>query len=500
MSAPSPKWYDDTNTELAAALSFADVSPGAPSTAQEIRLINNLSGTGADPLTNSRIIALVRDVGETSFVSGGKEYADRFYVEMRVIGGRNMTPANTPWTPLGAGRFFPLEEIANDAGIHFELRINPPANATVSNFEVTLAVEQSPAEFLQLGISESAADGIYHGLGDAGAREHVVATDVVENSGGADNQVEHGLQVWIGGGEVWSLLDGLTTLSAAASGKERFDLLSLKADGTLEVTAGTEVAAPATDPDDKPTLPTGNLALAFVLVDDTGVINNGNIENVWTHGLLGAVGSSLNLNVGGGRAVVDNAMVFLQTMTPVPLVANDTNWVWLLRSGGFSVNQTGTPPEDRALLLYEATTDASSVTSLVDRRHLIGGDLYVLRFDWTGTVVVNDERYHVLPSFRTARLLPIGPAVASVGAIGDGTGGQLRFDVEVDDGGFATLFTVGTHPPEIPFDDADLVDVDSVPEVWTIPGHARIRAKPTTLPSGAGTDPSDATLLLLVVL
>lgn len=500
MSAPSPKFYDNADVELTAALSFADVSPGTPSTAQEVRLINNLGGTGADPLTNSRIIPLVRDVGETDFVSGGKEYADRFYVEIRVIGGRNMTPANTPWTPLGAGRFFPLESIANDAGIYFEVRINPPANANVSNFEVTFAVEQSPAEFLQLGISESGADGIYHGLGDVGSNEHVIANDVVENSGGADNQVEHGDQVWIGDGEVWTLLDGLTTLAASAAGNERFDLLSLKPDGTLEVTTGTEVTAPATDPEDKPTLPTGNLALAFVLVDDTGTIQDADIENVWTHGLLGAVGSSLNLNVGGGRAVVDNSLIHLQTMTPVPLVANDTNWVWLLRSGGFSVTQTATPPEDRALLLYEATTDASSVTALVDRRHLIGGDLYVLAFHWEGTVVVNAERYHVLPSFRTARLLPIGPAVASVGAIGDGTGGQLRFDIEVDDGGFATLFAVGTHPPEIAFNASPLTDFDAIPEVWTIPAHARIRAKPTTLPTGAGTDPSDATLLLLVVL
>jgi hypothetical protein len=491
MSAPSPKWYDNLDVELAAALTFSNVSPGTPSAAQEIRLINNISGSGADPLTNARVLILVRDVGETNFVSGGKEYADRFYAELRVIGGRNMTPRNTPWTPMGAGRFFPLEEIANDAGIYFEIRINAPANANPSSFEVICVVEQSPAEFVQTGLSEAGADGIYHGFGDGGANWHYIATQPTQE-GTPSDKVNRGLQVWVQEGELHTVVDGTITFTTAAANNIRIDLLSLKNDGTIEVTAGVEVTSSPV----KPALPLGNLPLAYVTVDEFDTITDGDIEKAWLHGMFSAVGNGLNLEVGAGWAVIDNSLIMLQTMTPLPLTANDDNWVWLLRAGGFSVTLTDTPPEDRALLLYEATTDGSSITTLTDRRNFIGGDIHVLDFRWEGTLTVNDERVQILPSSRKARILP-GSIHAAVLDMGGATSGNLRFLLEVDDGGFTSVFTTNEVPPEIAWNASPLSDFDAVPEVWDVPGHAIIKAEPDTLPSG-GT-PVDAILVLVLV-
>lgn len=498
MSA-SPKWYDNLNVLLTAAIDFGEIDAGIPSTATEIRLINDLGGTlSSDDLVNARVFIMARALGDSAFKSAGNEFVDRFYVEARIVGGVNKTIQSTAFAPLGAGKFIKLPVLKSDEGIKIEVRANPPFDALGSP-EVTFAVEASPSEFLQAGLTEGGADGVYHGLGDAGMSEHVIATTVVENPGGADDQVQLGLQVWLHDGEMFTVVDALSAAStAAATGKERYDLYSLKSDGTLELTAGTEVTAPATD-SDKPAIPTGNLPLAYLLVDDTDIIADSDITNIYVRGMFTAVGNGLNLEVGGGTALVDNALIMHQQVSIVPMVANDTNYVWLVRAGGFTVTQVVTPPEDRALLMYQAVTGASSVTTLTDRRHLVGGDIKTFELHWDGTVVVNSERHAVLNSLRDARILPVGGIFAAVGAIGDGTGGQLRFDVEVDDSGYATIFTTGEQPPEILFGATDLVFLSAIPEVWKIPGRARIKAEPSTLPTSAGTDPSDASLTLAVV-
>lgn len=493
------KWYDNLNAEIVAPVAFGTISPGTPSTPVELRLINNLGSTGSDPLTNAHVLLLARDTGETSFVSGGKEYVDRFYLEIRIVGGYQSSPQTTTWFPMGSGRFFSIPEILNDEGIRFEIRVNPPADADPANPEVIFRAVQSPSEFLQVGISESGPDGIYHGLGDAGASEHILANDVLEN-GVPDQNVQTGLQVWVAAGDVYTKTDGLVNLAVSAAGNERYDLLSLKPDGTVETTTGTEVTAPVTN-DDKPAIPAGNLPLAYVKVDDAGPISDSEIEQAYLRGYFGANGNGLNLEVGEGTAIVDNALVLRQTLSVLPLTPSTTNYVWMLRVGTFSVTTTATPPENRALLLFEATTDGSSVTALVDRRVLIGGELVEFLFHWDGTVTVNEERAHFNPSPRKARILPLGGVLASCLDIGDRTTGQLRFQVEVDDGGFANIFTTNERPPEMAFDASPPVDVGGVPEVWEIPPHSRIKAEPSTIPTTGGTtDPSDAVLIVRAVL
>ncbi len=82
---PIPKWLDSADVVLAGVQTIAQTL-GTPGAVLVLKLVNNPGATGADPLTNGRIVGLFRNAGETIWNSSGTEFADRGYLEVKITG------------------------------------------------------------------------------------------------------------------------------------------------------------------------------------------------------------------------------------------------------------------------------------------------------------------------------------------------------------------------------------------------------------------------------
>src|SRR5690606_37450514 len=307
----------------------------------------------------------------------------------------------------------------------------------------------------------------------------------------------------IAGGRAFTMLPDLVTLPAAGSGQERYDLLTLSADGAVNVTSG-DAHAPPLDETDKPIPPDREIPLAYVLVDDGGVIEDDDIEQAWTLALFGYQGSfGLTATLGcGPLATVDNAVQPITGTVEVELTASETNYVWIQATGGVAATTSPYVPPGgaRGLLLYEIDTDGSGVVAVRDRRRFSGVELRQVEFRWDGEAVVEEWRYATFHGPREGQILPVRGVLASCGDIGDGSTGELAFEVEVErEGVWESLFPDQSTWPVIENGATELTTDSAVPETWTIPAGARIRAQPETFPSGGSDDPTDLTLSLLVV-
>jgi hypothetical protein len=492
---PQLKWYDSLGVELSAAFSIV-ADPGAAGTAVTLQLINNKDGTGAATATNIRVKGLFRDVGETRWLASGHEMGDNYYVEAKISAGINKTVRTTDYVPLGPGAYLDIPNLGNDEGVEIDVRLNPPAEALDDQAEIAFRVETRQFEPSVGGLTEAAGDGIYLGLDNERMTYWITAGDATEDAT-PDMDVLYPDLVWISEGQIYGKGNGSVTLSTVSAGNERWAFLTGKNDGTVAVVYGTEVTAPATE-SDKPALPAGSVKLCEVLIDDGGVINDTDITNDWgdSLGFFGFTSSGLTATLGSGLAHVSNGFVIHRGKESVSLTASSTNYIFINSAGAFEITTDGSKPTNnpRALLIYEATTDGSGVTALVDRR-VFTGRMRVIRFEWLGTLSTGDFRYATLPRLADSQIQPIISVVASIGT-NAGTSGNTTFDVDVEDGSWATIFTDASLRPTIAWDDSPPVDLAAIPSVYQIPAGARVRAEVDGLPSG-GT-PTDAALELLV--
>jgi hypothetical protein len=493
------EWYDDTDTLLTSAPPI-EGDAGAAGTALELRLYNSKDGTPADALSNGRLHGLALPSGATSAVESGDELVDRHYVEARVVsglGGKTAQP--TQWTPLGAGSYLPLPALAAGEGLTLEFQVSAPADAQALQRVLVLSVVSDLSVVTSPGLTESGIDGVIMPIGDPNAAVLVTGSNVAENPGGADNEVQIGPLVWIAGRKPWAYHQQLIPLTAAAASNARYDLLSLAADGTLTVTAGVETTDPL-GPDDVPATPTGEVAIAYVAVDDSGVIGNADITNLWSAGLYGFTATLLTATIGPGNALVDNSLTLSGVSQQVALTASETNSIWLRRNGLLAVTIDGEPPVGtRALLLHEAVTDGSGVTEHRDRRKWAGGSRAMLRFEWPGTQVAGVYRYAVNPFDRPAFVLPVRGLRAFVAD--SGVTGETRFGLEVDsdfDLTWASDLAGGDtdSPPRIAVAAADPRHLDAIPLAYEIAAGAAIRASVAEIPSGTASE--DAVLEVLL--
>jgi len=504
--APILGWYDSSDVALTSAISLSAV-PTTPGSAVVIQLINLKDATSGDPLNSARLVALFRNVGETDFKDNGTEWADGHYLEIRFeANGWNNTLQQGDWVKLGTGRSLPLPDLTYDQGIKFSVRLNVPAGVDIDSEEMSLRVVDSESLALSQGITETGGEGIVVGVQDWSSNEIVVGGAVTEDSPQTTG-VTHPDYVWISKGRVYTAVAADVSIPNAASGKERYDLISLPEGGgaTVTKTTGSEVDSPAAE-SDKPAIPTDDIALAWVLASDSGDITNGNIETV--HQISGYDFSSTSLTATisrGPHALIDNSFTYNSASQNATLTASDINYVWLLPSGGLSVTLTAEAPADRAILLWEATTDGSGVTATVDRRPFLGGRVVPIVFRWDGTISTGDYRHATLPALRDGWIFPLGGIIASFGtqAVG-GSALSTVWDVEVNyaSSTWTSIFDTGSTPPSIAYDAAapDLVDVAALPTRWDLGRLRGIRANISAVPTSTSTNPKDAVLTLLAVL
>ena len=496
------EWRDSGGVLLTASLAFSG-DPGTPGTAVQFQLTNNLGGAGADPIANARLRPEFRMVGDTAFVGAGIPVADRRMVQMRIVSGINLTAAASEWKSVGAGATLPIPTVSNNEGLVLEARANIPADQeSAINFEISLALEVLTAQPGPDGISDTGGDGIYVGYRDAGQTVLVSGAAVVENPGGADTQVQVGPFVGVISGTAVMHRATLVTLTAAAAAKARYVLLTLAADGSVTETDGAEVTPPLAV-GDKPVAPAGEPELAFVARDDSAIINTADVEDVYELGFYPFSSTGLTATIGAGpRALVDSAVCSNQAPQNVTLTASVTNSLWLQRDGTIGKSTDGVPPGDRSLLIYEAVTDGSGVTTLRDYREFTGAKREFVRFEWRAEVAIDDWRYATLANRRPAQLSPLTPLVFSLGSQGSGTGAQTRAELQVRYAGtWTSLAAVAADRPTIAYNagTSALYDASKLPDRFDLPAYAQLRARISEIPTGSGgVEPNDAALTVEV--
>lgn len=504
----SPGWYDGSNVAIASPIAISSTG-GTPGSAVTFKLINNKDGAGATAITNGRLLIMARQAGSSgAFVQSGIDALDRHFLEIQTVQGYQKTVAAVSWQPVGAGATYDglPSSIGNDEGVEFQIRSNAPADTATVDLELNIVLIDDRNTVYGLGLSVNGSDGIYSGVGDEGFSVFVSATDAVEDSGGASDDVEIPDLVYIARGKIFTLRAHNETTTPASAGNNKYVLIYIDEDGAMQQEDGTETASALTD-DDKPALPSdGVLVYAYVAVDDASTIEDADIENAYTVSLFPFSSTGLTGTVGAGPyATVDGSLIYKSGSDNVTLTASDVNYLWLRPDGSVEKTLTDIPSTEKALPLYAVTTDGSGVTATEDRRILSGANArQFVVFHWDGEIDTSTYRYSHLHNPREAWLSPIRPMSATLGSQGSGTGASTVWEVDVLRAGtFTALFGTAADGPTIAYNAAAtaMYDASAVPDTWSIPAWARLRAKHNAIPSGSGgTEPNDSTLILEVLL
>lgn len=496
-------WYNAADVQIVAAIEL-DAEQGTPGTAFQLDLYNNRPGTPVVSTLVDLYLEVLEEIDGTAY-SFGQPALDDHHVEARIVEGIGQTVSATPWTPIGTGRWLAVPPIGNGLGIRFEVRLSPPATAPSASHRFKFQVRSRSMRPIPLGISEAAADGVLHGIGDGTYSALYSGGVLAENPGGADEFVELSDTSWIYQGAPYALLVQLVELTdvdgdsaTLASGESYIALFSL---GTgVTVTKGSKSAGTPTAPE----APAGEIVLGTALRHFDAIVENADIEATAQAGFFGWSASGLTATLGPGDALVDNRLIHLDGVSQASLTASETNEVWLQVDGTLAVTIDGTRPGGRSAWLYTAVTDGSGVTSLIDRRRFVGGQLRPMALVFDGEIAANSAARGAVETNRPLYLLPQRPVQAWLHDGGASlTGGATLLDVEYSVAGAAwvSLFTSsGTDDrrPSIDFDDTTLEDRDAVPEVVAIPAGARVRARANGVPTGGGgeTLPGGFTVVL----
>lgn len=497
--ASDPKWYDADDVLLAVAPILAG-SGGTPSaTPVTLRLYNDKDEAGADALPASQVFGYARLSSSGLSLTEGHPLVDRRMVEARIaqgLGGKVVTA--TAWQPLGVGRFLEIPTLTSGEGVELEFQLNAPSDADGFNALLSVSLAIETAIGIGLGFHEAIGNGVYLGIGDPLVSAVLEGAPTLENPAAADDEIQVGPFTYIVAGIPLAYAEQLVAIAASTATFSRYVLLSLADDATLTLTDGVESDVALTD-DDEPAAPAGEQVVARVIVDDSGVISQADIEDRWQRAAYYITHQGLNATVGPGRSLTDNAYTFNQVLQSASLTASSTNHLWLTRQGALAVTVNGVPPAGtRAMLLATLVTDAGAVTAFTDYRRFIGHRLHILSFDWLGALTVADYRYAINPSDRPAYILPIGGLRAAL-AVGGTVSGSTRFEIEIDEANDDVWVAI-TDPdsaPEIAFDATDLRSLAALPASFLIPPGARIRVSSDVIPGGA--DSSNAHLDLLLV-
>lgn len=502
MAAPVLTFRDSAGDPLAAAVEIT-ATAGTPGTATEIQLTHD----SGDQLRDARLKAFVRDSGETTWQRESHEWGSQGIPQARITEGLGgLAVSATAWTNLGAGSYLPLPDLQAGEGLVLEFRLDAPPDTSVPSAQINPVVTNDRGEEVGAAVSLIMGDGIVLPFRDSSAYALAyIGGAIVENPGGADDQVQLPHLIWIGGGIPWGKAAHLVTLddedSAAATlapGEAYKARLTLADDGTVTQTKGEkDVAASA----EAPAWPAGEVRLATVTRGFDGIINNVDIESVAALDLFGWSATSLTGTLGAGRnALVNGSLIYSTTPSQASLQASQTNRVYQNRGGSLTVSPAATPAPG-SLLMHEAVTDGSGVTAHRDRRAFIGYNPGEAVFRWEGTVATASYRYAHVPGTRDAYVLPILGIVFSIGtqAVGAASGATTA-DVEYLDSDGTTwisLFDSGARP-SIAYNATGLALVDRAiyPVRLVLPAGTLLRANLPALPAGGSADPKDATLTL----
>jgi len=200
-------------------------------------------------------------------------------------------------------------------------------------------------------------------------------------TGTPDDQVHVGSGTWLIQGEEYAhgsaddvtLNQNDSASAALAAGEAYYAVLTQGTATTPTVTKGVKaVAADAV----KPTPPTGELILSWILVNYNGggsAIDSGSIEDVraFSRYKVAAPATGLSVDVYPGEAVIDSFRQVRNLPGTITLSPSTTSRIWLEWNGLVSANTSDIPPSAGAVKLAVVVTDSANVTSNTDTRTYI---------------------------------------------------------------------------------------------------------------------------------
>lgn len=484
-------------------LTFDDVTPGTPSAAQALRLLNDDSGGSVDD-ADSPILVLRQINSSNQAVDSGLRAIDEHWLEVRAPGGGSSgsTQLATGWEPFGNLRSFELAKILAGEYTDVEFRYNPPGSAPEGQMQFLVDPEPGPAATSTAnGLTESTRDGVLSGLGDDYYDEILFGGSASEASS-PDDTVEYENTQFLVDGKRYALEAGAETLSnqdasssALSAGEYYWAVFSLGPSG-VTVTKSDKDTTPA-DTTLVPSAPAGEIPWVRVYRDDANVINDADIVTLTETGQFSATITSLNVVLGPGRGRIGNRVTRSNNTTPLALTASTTNYVWLLPDGSRSVTTTSAAPAVRSYLLYTYTTDGSGVTATVDSREPVGGDVVPIEFQFATVAGGGQIAYAIFPLRRDGYLLAEQCAsLIAAGAPSGNTTGGFRVDVEYrpPGGSWTSLFATTSTQAALTINAAE--DTDAFPSAMRVPAGSILRATVTETAAYDGTAPTNVILSL----
>lgn len=510
MAPPIASWTLSDGTTAATPWSFTDLAPSSPSAWQTRYLWNNRAGASpVDSILNGKLRVLARVQGDTVWLAAGLVALDTRSIEVEILGGSvgSGIEARSP-VRIGAGAWLDLPEIPDGEAVHIRARVSLPGTAGETALELDFYPDLAPAEALPNGLWESAGGGVRLGIGD-GSCTHLLGGGPPAASGTPDDVVTLPDLAWVHLGVPRAALEDAVTLDdtdgAAATlgaGEAYRALFSLGVGGAATLTKGLKaLLANVVDP----ATPAAELAYARVMVDDSGTIEQADIELLAEPWGFPVTADGLNAIAGPGEALVGGRLVRTMTPSQETVAASATSTVWLLPDGSLESTADGSRPADRALALAQVDADATDIIPPIrDLRPFFEGRAVRAQFVLPAPVV-SDVAYWVNGSQCRLYVRPIAPILFSLvedPADLTPTAGSWKVDLEVlqTDFTWLTLFTSNAtddRRPAIPFGTSSGRDASALPEVLLIPPGGVLRCRVVSL--ATSTTPASALLLSLML-
>lgn len=511
MATPKLIARDSGGTPIAAPIEFTDVVPGVGSAAIEFQIFNDNTSLPRD--TAQDPVVWVTQVDDTTGdpVSSGLRAINEGWIEIRALGGGSSgsTQPTTAWFPMTGQTRLRLSPLPEGEYHSMEVRYMPPGSTAETDITFFVNADANTRQqFIGLGHLESYRDGVLTGTGESNqtylwmqgvsGAEQIPTENTVP-----DDTIILPDKGWHYKGTpyfrltedlVFDAVDGDSV--ALGVGEEYWATVSLGAGDVVVYKSPKETAPiPASS---RVGVDEDELILCYVRIDDTLTILDADITGVARAGRFELLDlSSLTIEIGPGRAIVNNSLVETQVTTSLTLTDDSDNWIWLQSSDTiFAVTTTDAAPSQNAYKAWKITAAGGVITDFEDLRQEMGGQVLPVQFFFDGEVTDGDTSYQVFPAHRDGYLLGVRPIVLRMDYVGANLDqGEFVVEFEKDDGagGWTTLFTSSgsdDRRPGFAWDSAyPLRDESAVPEVYAIESGSMIRARIVELTNFTGPVP-----------
>jgi hypothetical protein len=527
---PLPLQILTTDGDPAAPISITGLSGGEESAVTTLDIWNDKLNVSLDPVTRQDMfLKILASSSGGPYVSTGVPLLDEQWSRVRITHTLSAAGASTEGASdtlaVGTNSEFPLPDLAPQTGVRIEFQVIAPAGSTADAVKIKLQpVGNQGSSPLARFVGLAHGSGVIPADRIAGLRailrgSEITADDTDTITIGRGSMTHDGtVTTFLADSETFTLADGAAVDLDAA---ESYNVtLSRTGAAALVVTKG-----PKTEAVLFPAVPANNVLVSRLVVESTDgiavTVSQASVDQseVAYAQFLVRDGGGLNVIVAPGDGITSSD--FRQPSShgvPVALDALATSGIWRLAAGAKVATLTDVPPEFNADLLALVTTDASTVTSIVDARRFTHRALVMDRLE----LVFRDVLTGVsAPAHGLAWVIAHGDfeiesVELNLSATDTAwTGGAVKIDVRAFAPGAAVPFPVGgtgtggasiftnsgtdDARPSIAFDATNLRAVSVDHEVRRIVDGTRLLLSLFTTVAGPGGEPQQEVRVTLHV-